>query len=205
MGKKDKVILQGGGEHARVVLDALLSDKVQVVGLFDPKYTGKLLGIPQLGKYNPEFQPDAHAIVAIGNNRVRKEVVKNTRHKFTRVVHSSAIVSLFSEIGNGSMVLHGAIIQARTRIGNHVIINTGARIDHDCLIADYVHLAPGSVLCGTVQVGEGTLVGAGSIVLPGVKIGSWAVLGAGAVVTTDVPDGVVAVGNPAKIIKTVDG
>lgn len=200
----EKVILQGGGEHARVVLDALLSDQVQVAGLFDPKYTGNLFGIPQLGKYDPGFEPDARAIVAIGNNKLRKEVVEKTKHDFTRVIQSTAIVSPFSEIGNGTMVLHGVILQAQTRIGNHVILNTGVRVDHDCNVADYAHLAPGCVLCGTVQVGEGTLVGAGSIVLPGIKVGAWAVVGAGSVVTKDVPDGVVVAGNPAKILKKVN-
>jgi sugar O-acyltransferase (sialic acid O-acetyltransferase NeuD family) len=201
MPVNNNVILQGGGEHARVVLDALLSDKVKVAGLFDPKYSGSLFGVPQLGKYNPEVEPGALAIVAIGDNRLRKEVVKQTRHDFTRAIHSSAVVSKFAEIGKGSMVLHGAIIQANTRIGSHVIVNTGTRVDHDCKIDDYVHLAPGSVLCGTVQVGEGTLVGAGSIVLPGIKIGSWTVIGAGAVVTKNVPDGAVVAGNPARILK----
>ncbi|QOI97877.1 MAG: acetyltransferase [Flammeovirgaceae bacterium] len=199
-----KIILQGGGEHARVVLDALLSDKSEVLALFDPKYNGHLFGIPQLGKYDPGFETDALVIVAIGNNKIRKEVAAKTKHNFARLIHSTAIVSPFAEIGNGSMVLHGVIIQAQTRIGNHVIVNTGARVDHDCLIDNYVHLAPGCVLCGTVQVGEGTLVGAGSTVLPGIKIGSWSVIGAGSVVTKNIPDGVVVAGNPAKILNCIN-
>ncbi|MCK6618760.1 MAG: acetyltransferase [Cyclobacteriaceae bacterium] len=199
-----KIILQGGGEHAKVVLDALLSDKLEVLGLFDPKYNGNLFGIPQLGKYDPGFETEALAIVAIGNNKIRREVVAITKHNFTRIIHSTAIVSQHAEIGNGSMVLHGVIIQAQTRIGNHVIVNTGVRVDHDCKIDDYVHLAPGCVLCGTVQVGEGTLVGAGSTILPGIKIGAWAVIGAGSVVTRNVPDGVVVAGNPAKILSQIN-
>mgnify|MGYP003402131093 CR=1 FL=1 len=37
-----KIILQGGGGHARVVLDCLLSQGAAVVGIFDPKYTGHM-------------------------------------------------------------------------------------------------------------------------------------------------------------------
>ena len=196
-----KVILQGGGEHAAVVLDCLLSQDVEVMALFDPKYDGNLYGIPQLGAYSPVFEPSAKAVVAIGDNALRKKVASSTRHNFTNAIHTSAIISSRATLGLGNMILHGTIIQARAIIGNHVIVNTGARIDHDCVIADYVHVAPGVILCGTVTLGEGALIGAGSIIIPGKKIGAWATVGAGAVVVDDVPDYAVVVGNPAKVIK----
>lgn len=53
---------------------------------------------------------------------------------------------------------------------------------------------------GKVTIGDRVFVGAGSIILPGVQIGNDVVIGAGSVVAHDLPNGVVAVGNPAKII-----
>ncbi len=44
-------------------------------------------------------------------------------------------------------------------------------------------------------------LGGGAVVLPGVTIGDDSVIGAGAVVTRDVPAGVVAVGNPARVVR----
>lgn len=198
----NKIILQGGGEHARVVLDCLLSQSRTVAGLFDPQYTGDLFGVPQYGKYDPAFEPEALAIIAIGDNAIRKRVAALTLHKFTNAIHSSVILSSFASLGIGNMLLHGVIVQAQTTIGNHVIVNTGARIDHDCSIADYVHVAPSVVVCGTVKVGEGAFIGAGSTVIPGKRIGAWSVIGAGSVVISDIPDYAVAVGNPAKIIRS---
>lgn len=195
-----KVILQGGGEHARVVLDCLLGQGMEVLALFDPKYEGHLFNVPQRGQYDPAFAPEAAAVVAIGSNAVRKKVVGFTTHSFTNAVHPSAIISPFASVGVGNMILHGSIIQPQAKIGNHVIINTGAQVDHDCVISDYVHLAPGVVLCGTVQVGEGAFVGAGAVVIPGVKIGAWSTVGAGSVVIRDVPDGARVAGNPARPI-----
>jgi sugar O-acyltransferase (sialic acid O-acetyltransferase NeuD family) len=197
----DKVILQGGGEHARVVLDCLLSGKIEVCALFDPKYSGSLFGIPQLGAYDPSFEPEAKAIVAIGDNALRKAVVSRTRHHFTNAVHESVLMSSFATIGMGNMILQRAVIQAQTKIGNHCIINTNAQVDHDCVIDDYVHLAPGVILCGCVTIGEGAFLGAGAVVIPGKKIGAWATVGAGAVVLHDVPDYAIAVGNPATIVR----
>lgn len=56
-----------------------------------------------------------------------------------------------------------------------------------------------------VRICNNAWVGAGATILPGVTIGKNAVVGAGSVVTKDVPDNAVAVGNPAKIIKYLDG
>jgi sugar O-acyltransferase (sialic acid O-acetyltransferase NeuD family) len=196
-----KVILHGGGEHARVVLDCLQAQGVNVVGLFDPQYSGSLFGVPQRGAYDPSLERSALAIVAIGDNLTRKKAAANTKHEFANAIHPSVIFSSQSVLGKGNMILHGVIVQAQTRIGNHVILNTGARIDHDNVINDFVHVAPGAVLCGTVEVGEGAFIGAGSVVIPGKKIGAWATIGAGSVVINDVPERAVVVGNPARIIR----
>jgi len=197
----EKIILQGGGEHARVVVDSLLAQRRNVIGIFDPKYSGYLFGVPQLGIYNPDYEPLAMITVAIGNNAVRKKVVSQTTHRFTNVIHPSSIISPYASLGHGNMILQGSIIQAQARIGNHVIVNTGAKVDHDCVLYDFVHIAPGVILCGCVEVGEGAFVGAGATVIPGKRIGAWTTIGAGSVVIQDIPDFAVAVGNPARIIR----
>jgi sugar O-acyltransferase (sialic acid O-acetyltransferase NeuD family) len=197
-------ILIGGGEHARVVLDVLLSGNHTVHALFDPKFGDSLFGVPQMGEYKPHVFPDAHAIVAIGNNSTRKKVADACVHAFGVAVHSSAVCSKFSRIAPGAVIFQGAIVQASATIGKHAIINTGAQVDHDCVIGDFAHIAPAATLCGTVQVGEGTLVGAGVTVIPGINIGRWAVIGAGTVVTKDVPDYAVVVGVPSKVIRIIN-
>ncbi len=55
-----------------------------------------------------------------------------------------------------------------------------------------------------IAVADNVWLGGGCIVLPGVSIGEGSVVGAGAVVTTSLPAGVVAVGNPARIIRPTD-
>jgi maltose O-acetyltransferase len=56
-----------------------------------------------------------------------------------------------------------------------------------------------------VDIGSDVWIGGGAIILPGVRIGSRSVIGAGSVVTRDVPGGVLAVGNPCRVIRDVDG
>ncbi|HEX4190860.1 MAG TPA: sugar O-acetyltransferase [Marmoricola sp.] len=57
---------------------------------------------------------------------------------------------------------------------------------------------------GPIKIGSNVWIGGGAIVLAGVTIGDNAVVGAGSVVTKDVPANSVAVGNPARVIRTVD-
>ena len=55
-----------------------------------------------------------------------------------------------------------------------------------------------------IAIGDDVWIGGGSIVLPGVTIGDRAVVGAGSVVTRDIPPDVVAVGNPCRVIRTIE-
>lgn len=56
-----------------------------------------------------------------------------------------------------------------------------------------------------VEIGMDVWVGGGAIICPGVKIGSKTVIGAGSVVTRDIPDGVLAAGNPCRVIRSILG
>jgi maltose O-acetyltransferase len=56
-----------------------------------------------------------------------------------------------------------------------------------------------------VEIGSDVWVGGGAIILPGVRIGARAVIGAGSVVTRDVPEGVLAAGNPCRVLREIAG
>lgn len=55
-----------------------------------------------------------------------------------------------------------------------------------------------------VTIGSDVWVGGGAIICPGVTIGSRTVIGAGSIVTRDIPDGVVAAGNPCRVIRPIE-
>jgi maltose O-acetyltransferase len=54
-----------------------------------------------------------------------------------------------------------------------------------------------------VEIGSDVWVGGGAIILPGIRVGSRSVIGAGSVVTRDVPEGVLAAGNPCRVIREI--
>ena len=88
----------------------------------------------------------------------------------------------------------------------------GIDIEDDVMIAANVSVLSNNhdlydravLTCKPVKICKGAWIGAGAIILAGVRIGRYAVVGAGSVVTKDVGDYEVAVGNPARVIKTLD-
>lgn len=55
-----------------------------------------------------------------------------------------------------------------------------------------------------ISIGDNVWIGGGAIVLPGVTIGDNTVIGAGAVVSKDIPANVIAVGNPARVVRSIE-
>lgn len=191
----------GAGGHAKVVVATLQAAGRAIAGVLDDdeaKHGRTVLGVPVVGPV--ERAAGGEAIVAIGHNAVRKRIAESVPEvRWATVVHPSAVVHPSVRVGAGSVVFAGAVVQPDTHLGRHVIVNTGATIDHDGRVGDYVHVAPGTNLAGDVHLGEGAFLGIGARAVPGVHVGAWTTVGAGAVVVQDLPDGVTAVGVPARI------
>jgi acetyltransferase-like isoleucine patch superfamily enzyme len=90
-----------------------------------------------------------------------------------------------------------------------IVIGKGVQIAPGCALYSYDHgIAPGTPIRqqplktkGPIVIGDDAWLGYGAIVLSGVSIGTGAVVAAGAMVHKDVPDGAIAAGCPAKVVK----
>ncbi len=86
-------------------------------------------------------------------------------------------------------------------IGEHTLIASRATIlCHEHVKRDERN--PKNPWVTNTYIGKNCFIGIGAIILPGVKIGDEVIIGAAAVVTKDIPSNSVAVGNPARVIKT---
>lgn len=211
-----KVNIYGSGGHANVVIETLLSQNRGLASQFDDNQqlvdssNGKLEPGLKLRADKFEYPHNPYPwLIAIGDIAIRKKLASlltnnnaSSEPFFTNAIHSSAIVSERSSIGDGTVVLAGVVIQTNARLGNHVIVNTRSIIEHDCVVGDFSHIAPGVTLCGNVRVGHSSHVGAGATVIQGITIGDNVMIGAGAVVIRDVADNTTVVGCPASPIKT---
>ena len=195
--------LYGASGHGKVVKDILNANGIKVEAFIDDNLdVDKCGGKPVLH----DATGLSPIIVSVGVNCVRKMIVEritvgNPTIEFATAIHPSAIVSPSAKIGEGTVVMAGVVINADAKIGKHCIVNTGTSIDHECVVENYCHIAPGVNISGDTHVGEGTWVGVGSGVMQGIKIGKNCMIGAGSVVVRDIPDGVVAYGNPCKVMR----
>jgi len=109
-------------------------------------------------------------------------------------------------------------------IGNHFYANFNLIIvdDIDVYIGEYVMIAPNVTITATghpvdsnlrrpgsqfsipVKIGSDVWIGSSVVILPGITIGDKSVIGAGSVVTHDIPENVIAVGNPCRVLRTID-
>ncbi len=201
------VILLGAGGHARVLLDALRCNQVQVLGYVDHQKSTGGIDVQYLGddEWLMGFPVDDVVLVnGVGNIGRRQQLFdafKARGFHFSQVVHPNAIISVAATLAEAVQVMAGAVVQAGASVGENAIINTRASVDHDCYIGRHSHVAVGAVLAGDVGVGERTLIGAGSTVIQNLCIGSDCVVGAGAAVIADVPSGKSVVGVPAHVLE----
>ena len=90
-------------------------------------------------------------------------------------------------------------------IGEHVHITNGVRfVGHDGGTLLFRHLVPDLEITKPIKIGDYVYIGNNVLIMPGVTIGNKVIIGAAAVVTHDIPDNSVAVGVPARVIKTAD-
>lgn len=125
-----------------------------------------------------------------------------------------------SRIGTFVEIQRDATVGADCKISSHTFICSGVHIEDGVFVGHGVtftnDLLPRAVnVEGSLQtdadwemvntrVRRGASIGSGATILGGVTVGEYAMVGAGAVVTKDVPDRAVVVGNPARVIRTID-
>jgi sugar O-acyltransferase (sialic acid O-acetyltransferase NeuD family) len=147
-----------------------------------------------------DFESDVCFIGAMGSPLRKRWIIEleSKGFDFDTLIHPSAIMNDFVEIGKGCIIAPRVTLTRNIIIGKHSIVNIGCNISHDCKIKDFVTVCPGVNLGGNVKIGEGCWIGIGVTVSNGASIGEGSLVGAGAVVVNNVPDNCLAVGIPAK-------
>lgn len=210
------LIVLGGGEHARVVIDAARTqgERWAVQGYVAPNASDGPAEVPWLGDdatfaaglddLAPGDRP--WLVLGFGGGETAGALAARaaTTERFgahTRwatIVHATAWISPAATLQEGAVALAGAVVNTGASVGRHAIVNSAAVVEHDVRVGDGSHVAPGAVIGGGTHIGEHTFIGLGARVRDHLEIGAGAVVGMGAVVTGSIAPGATVVGLPAR-------
>lgn len=201
------LIVVGGGEFARVVIDAANAQGIwNIVGFVDPqpcRETAARFNIERLGDDAALSRyPNAMCILGIGAVKVSPDrerlVARLGARRWATILHPSAVISATATIDPGAVVLPGAVICTGATIGEHSIINIGTMIDHDVHVGKFVHVAPRAALGGGCRIEENAYIGMAAAIRDHVTVGANTLVGMGAVVSKQFRDGATLIGVPAR-------
>lgn len=139
---------------------------------------------------------------------------------------TALLKKMFAEIGEGCYIetpFHANFGGAHVHFGKNIYANFNLTLvdDTHIYVGDNTMFGPNVTLATAghpvlpelrekgyqfnvpIHIGKNCWIGAGSVILPGVTVGDGSVIGAGSVVTKDIPSGVVAVGNPCRVLRKI--
>lgn len=212
--KKDRCVIIGSGQYCRFMINVIEeTQNIECVGYIsiDGKKNHEIKNYDCLGDDNFIYKnKDKFDSVfpAVGNLASRKKIIQNLikmNIDVTSVIHPRSYQSSTSKISNSSL-MGGSYLSNNVVVGKYSVIGTGAYIHHDTKIGINTLVGGGSQIGASVIIGDNVLFGIGSVVASqkNINIGSNSIITSGAVVLNDIPNNSMVMGNPGRIIKTLN-
>ena len=201
------LVLIGGGGHCKSVIEAAESTGFSILGVLDmPEEVGKaILSTKVIGTDDDisAYVDKAEFVITVGfikNPATRIKLynkVKEAGGKLATVIASTAHVSKYAKIGEGTVVLHQAFVNADAKVGCNVILNNFVNIEHDAVIGDQCHISTGVMVNGECKVGKNCFIGSQSVLANCTSVGDDIIVGAGSFVRKSITEKGIYSGNPA--------
>jgi sugar O-acyltransferase (sialic acid O-acetyltransferase NeuD family) len=219
--QKSKRLVIIGGSTCLLEIIELIADinaqekRYEVIGALDDNAAlhGQVIeGVRVLGGLSLAAKMDADIVFVFGiasymNRLKRIEIFKSIglpRERFVNLIHPSAKVYSSSTIGTGCLLYNGSVIMACCRVGDFVMISMNSVLAPYVRIDDFAILAPLVFLGSNSRVGSGAFLGSSSAIMEKTRIGPGAMIGISSAVLRDVVPGATMIGNPARLIETVE-
>lgn len=205
---KRPLILIGGGGHCKSMIEVAESAGYEIKGILDmPDEVGKevLPGHKVIGTDDeiPQYVEECDFVITIGfikNPALRIKLynkVKAAGGRLATIIASTAYVSKYAELGEGTVIMHHAFVNAGAKIGDNCIINTFVNIEHDAEVGNQCHISTGTMVNGECKIGENCFIGSQSVCANCIEIASDIIVGAGSVVRKSIRVKGIYAGNPA--------
>lgn len=208
-----ELYIVGAGTYGEAMFDLAEHCGYSVAGFFDDneeKIGSLIFGKKVLGKVEELFADNltgVNVVVAIGNNRVRNNLLKQVREKggaTPTLIHKTVTITKNVEIGEGVYIQPNVTLWTSVKIEDNCVISPGVVVAHHSTLKEGSFVSTLSGVGAGITIEEEAFLGMAVTVVTGVKtVGRGSVVGAGAVVIRDVPPGVVMAGVPAKKLRNI--
>ena len=205
------LILLGAGGHCKSVIEVAESIGYEIKGVLGlpsevgkPILSTKVIGTDADIKY---YVDKAFFVVTVGHIKspaIRIKLfnaVKDYGGFLPSLIASTAHVSKYASIGEGTVVMHQACVNAGANVGKNVILNTFSNIEHDVKIGDHCHISTGAMINGDCTLGNNIFVGSQAVISNNISICDNTIIGCGANVTQSILTEGIYYGNPATFKK----
>lgn len=218
-GKKRVVVLggTGGGQIAASVVQELAMDDPswELAGLLnDAIEPGESFGsFPVIGRTDEavEYARKGYMIhyalhnAKRGHQRIKRFLEMEIPEDQTpNIIHPSCQTRMLTSIGVGNLMAPMVNVSFGVTVGNYNHFYGNSFLGHDCSVRNFCSVANNASVGGEVVVDDGCHIGTNSSLREHITIGKYAIVGMGSVVLKNVEDRHIVVGNPAKVIGTVD-
>lgn len=209
---KDLVIVGAGGFGREVawLVEQIneVSKEWNLIGFIDENkemHETLINGYKVLGGIDWLKDKDIYYVCAIGNSKIRKDIVERINKfklKAATIIHPSVLINKkYVEVGEGCIICDSSILTVNIKLGKHVILNLDCTVGHDAILKDFVTVYPSVNISGNCIIDKCVELGTGTQIIQGKTIGENTIIGAGSVVIKNIEKNRTAVGIPAKTIK----
>jgi acetyltransferase EpsM len=212
-----KIIIIGGYGNGTVVASTIVdinkvSKEWEILGFLNDNEKEPINGFPVLGKIDKETisqflkDDDIFFFYSLISTKLNYKFLHKLldleipTERFATVIHPTAVISDFAEIGHGVCIQPFVSVGPNVKIGNHVQIYAQSLIGHNSTLKDYTYVANNACVGASIVLEEGAYLGTNASVLENVTLGTWSLAGIGSVIIRDVPPYTKVVGNPAREI-----
>lgn len=205
------LVLIGSNDYCKSVIEAAESSGYNILGIlgFPNEVGNKVLSVPIIGTISDiaRYVETADFIIASnhinqGSNRISLYTsAKKSGAHFATIIASTAYVSKYAHLGEGSVVMHKAFVNAGAKIGSNVFLDTLSNVDYEAVVGNHSIVSSNTIINGDSRVGERCIIGRHTTIDYGVHICNDVLLEDNSVVIEDVVTPGVYYGNPAKLVK----
>lgn len=150
------------------------------------------------------YKDTIESVIAIGEPEIKCKLYEKLLYDkidFATLIHPDIHIPKTTSIGKGTIINVGAFISCNMKIEENVYIQPHVNIGHDCVLRMGCVISGFVNIGGDCYIGKSSYIGLSTCVKQGIRIGDGTIIGMASAVYKDIPSDVIAMGNPARIMK----